>query len=364
MSHPEIGLRKEQLDTPALLVDLDAMERNIAKTAALLKGAGVNWRPHTKGQKVPEIAKLEIAAGAIGVTCAKLGEAEVMADNGVDHILIANQVVGPQKAARLAALCRRADVTVSVDSEANVAELDAAARAAGVRIPVVVEVNIGINRCGAEPGEPTVALAKRVQGTPGLRFVGVMGWEGHARRFTDPEQRRVACEEAVGMLTWTAQQCREAGLPVEIVSCGGTGTAEFSSRVPGVTEMQAGGIIFNDVYYSELGLDREFALTVLSTVISRPTPTRIVTDAGKKTMSSDNRPPRPIGLSDVTSVSLSAEHGKVELAEPNTDLRVGDKLEWIVGYSDTTVCLHDQIYGLRRGRVESVWPVLARGKIR
>lgn len=363
MGRNEIGLKQSELDTPVLLVDLDKLERNIERTAALLKDAGVSWRPHTKGQKVPAIAHKEIAAGAIGVTCAKLGEAEVMAAGGVRSILIASQVVGPQKARRLAHLGRQTEVIVAVDSVENVKELDVAGREAGVRIPVVLEVNLGMNRAGVDPGEPSVALARKVHESAGLRFVGVMGWEGHTRRQREPEARRAAVEEAVGKLTRTAELCREAGLPVEIVSCGGTGTEEFSGRIAGVTEIQAGGIIFNDMYYAPLGVDREFALTVLSTVISRPTPTRIITDSGKKTMSSDGAVPKPIGVEGVKSVSLSAEHGTIELEQPCTDLKVGDKLEWIVGYSDTTVFLHEELYGVRGGRVEVCWPVLGRGKL-
>ncbi len=359
-----VGRLAHDLDTPCLLVDLTAMESNIAKTAGLLQDAGVNWRPHTKGQKVPAIAHMEIAAGAIGITCAKLGEAEVMVSAGIKNVLIANQIVGLRKVARLANLCARAEVITAVDSLENVRELDATGRRKGVRIPVVVEVDVGMARCGVQPGDPALALSRRIHDCPGLRYVGLMAWEGHARRFADPEKRRAVCEKAVGLLTQTARLCTEAGLPVQIVSCGGTGTEEFSSRIPGVTEIQAGGIIFNDVYYSSLGLDHEFALTVLSTVTSRPNPTRIVTDAGRKTMSGDTAIPRPKSLIGVKSVGLCAEHGQIELDEPNLELKIGDRLEWIVGYSDTTVCLHDEMYGVRDGIVEVVWPILARGKLR
>ena len=359
-----VGRPAQELDTPSLLLDLAVMERNIAKTVSLLKEAGVNWRPHIKGQKVPAIAHMETAAGAVGITCAKLGEAEVMASAGIKNILIANQIVGLQKVTRLANLCKHAEVIVAVDSLENVLELDMAGRQKGVRIPVVVEVDTGMGRCGVQPGEPALALCRGVHDCAGLRYVGLMSWEGHARRVKDMVERQAVCKKSVGLLTSTARLCREAGLPVEVVSCGGTGTEKFSSRIPGVTEIQAGGIIFNDVYYSTLGLDYEFALTVLSTVSSRPNPTRVVTDAGRKTMSRDTAMPRPKGLASVKSVSLSAEHGQIELQEPNLNLRIGDKLEWIVGYGDTTVCLHDEMYGIRDGIVEVVWPVLARGKLR
>ena len=359
-----IGHPVEDLDTPALLVDLSAMGRNIARAAEAFSQAGVNWRPHTKGQKVPAIAHMEIAAGALGITCAKLGEAEVMVSAGIKSILIANQVVGPQKVTRLANLCRRAEVIVAVDSVENIRELDAAGQHKGVRIPVVIEVDTGMHRSGVQPGEPTLALSRQVHDSPGLRYLGLMSWEGHSRGVKDPDERRATCEKAVRLLTGTAQRCREAGLPVEIVSCGGTGTHMISARIPGVTEIQAGGLIFNDVYYSGFGLDHEFALTVSSTVVSRPTPTRIITDAGRKTMSQDTAVPRPLGMTGVSSVGLSAEHGKIELLEPSPSPCVGDKLRWLVGYSDTTVCLHDEMFGVRDGIVEVVWPILGRGKLR
>jgi D-serine deaminase-like pyridoxal phosphate-dependent protein len=359
-----IGWPVQDLDTPALLVDLDALERNIATTVCVIRGAGVNWRPHTKGQKVPAIAHLEVAAGAIGVTCAKLGEAEVMVACGIKSVLIANQIVGAHKAARLANVNRLAEVISAVDSVENVQELDMAGRAKAVRVPVVIEVNTGMDRCGVEPGEPAVALARSIAQCAGLRFMGVMAWEGQARKVKDLAERRVVIEKAVGQLVWSAKLCREAGLPVQIVSCGGTGTEEISSRIPGVTEIQAGGIVFNDMRYAELGTGTEFAMTVLSTVISRPTPTRIVTDAGRKTMSHDQGTPKPKGVEGVNGVSLSAEHGVITLEQPNTKIRIGDKLEWIVGYTDSTVCLHDEMYGVRDGVVEAVWPILGRGKSR
>jgi D-serine deaminase-like pyridoxal phosphate-dependent protein len=215
-----------------------------------------------------------------------------------------------------------------------------------------------------EPGEPVVALARSIAQCAGLRFMGVMAWEGHARKVKDLADRRVVIEKAVGLLVRSAKLCQEAGLPAQIVSCGGTGTEEISSRIPGVTEIQAGGIVFNDMRYAELGTSTEFAMTVLSTVISRPTPTRIVTDAGRKTMSHDVATPKPKCIEGANWVSLSAEHGVITLEQPNPKIRIGDKLEWIVGYTDSTVCLHDEMYGVRDGVVETVWPILGRGKMR
>jgi D-serine deaminase-like pyridoxal phosphate-dependent protein len=341
------------------------MQRNIARMADRIIGNGVNWRPHTKGQKIPALAHLELAAGAIGVTCAKLGEAEVMAASGIRDILIANQIVGAEKVTRLAYLRRLVDVMVVVDSAENVRELSVAATATGVELRVLVEVNVGMGRCGVESGPAVLELARRVADSPGLVLAGLEGWEANCTNVRDPAEKRQCVERSISLLTDAAERCRAAGLSIEIVSCGGTGTYWVTATVPGVTEIQAGGGIFNDVHYAEhFGLDHEFALTIMTTVISRPNPTRIVVDAGKKTMSSDAAVPRPIGLEGVKSVSLSAEHGRIELEEPNTALKVGDKLEFVVGYSDTTVHLHEEMFGIREGHVEVVWPILGRGKLR
>jgi D-serine deaminase-like pyridoxal phosphate-dependent protein len=358
-----IGLDKHALDTPYLLVDLDLMEANIARIAGACRAAGVAWRPHTKGQKIPALAHKLIAAGAIGVTCAKLGEAEVMAAAGIQDILIANQIVGAQKIARLVNLRRHADVAVAVDDAGNVAALAEAAAAKGVTLRIVVEIDIGILRSGVTPGAACLALARDVARHPSLRFVGVMGWEGHATTIADPEAKRRVVAEAVAGLTGSAALCREAGLPVEIVSCGGTGTYLQSVAQPGVTEIQAGGGIFGDVRYrTQFGIDHPYALTVMTTVISRPNPKRIVCDAGKKTMSSDAAMPQPIGVGRVTASRVSAEHITLDLAEPAEQPGVGDTLEFVAGYSDTTVHLHDTLYGVRDGKIEIAWPILGRGR--
>ena len=216
-----IGQPVEELDTPALLVDLDIMEANISHMASFMGRHGVNWRPHTKGVKVPAIAKQELAAGAFGVTCAKLGDAEAMAAAGVDNILIANQVVGTRKIERLVALVQRGTtVLVAVESPGNALALSAAAAAAGVSINVLVEVNVGMDRCGLPPHELAVAFARRLHELPGLTLRGVMAWEGHTGRIEDPEEKKRGIEDAVGMLVETAEECRAAGLPCEIVSCG------------------------------------------------------------------------------------------------------------------------------------------------
>lgn len=365
MSNPSgvVGRPVQEVGTPALLVDVDAMDRNIARTVAVLRCAGVAWRPHCKGHLTPAIAQREIAAGAIGITCASLGEAEVMVAAGIKSILIANQVVGVGKIARLADLCCQAEVIVGVDSLANVVELDAAGRQKGVQIPVVVEVDTGMHRCGVQPGAAAVDISRAVHERPGLRYMGLMAWEGQARKLPDRQQRQEACEQAVGLLVESAALCRNAGLPVSIVSCGGTGTEEISSCIPGITEIQAGNIVLHDLWYASLGVKREFALTLLSTVISRPTPTRLVTDGGKYALGTDMMAPQPKNLNGLRCIHFAAEHAVIELEAPTSQPQVGDKLEWLVGYGGTTAILHDSLYAVRDGIVQAVWPVAARGKL-
>ncbi|TMH52873.1 MAG: DSD1 family PLP-dependent enzyme [Betaproteobacteria bacterium] len=322
-----IGQHKSALDTPALLVDLDVMEANIARIVATCRAHGVAWRPHSKAHKTPEIAHMQIAAGATGVTCAKLGEAEVMAAAGIRDILIANQIVGPIKIGRLVDLADRADPIVCADSIENLTELDAAFTRANKRLRVAIEVDIGMNRAGVEPGAPVVAFAREIANRPGLRFAGVVGWEAHATTIGDAAKKEQTVRAAVSLLTASARACREAGYRVEVVSCGGTGTFPYCAHV-----------------------DFSPALTVLTTVTSRPTPTRIVVDAGKKTMSGDAAMPAPSGLPPIAALKLSAEHAKIELEQPSDVPKIGDKIEFIVGYSDTTVHLHEDRFDLARGR--------------
>lgn len=365
MSNPAVGLPKSELDTPALLVDLDILQQNIGRIADVCRSQGVRWRPHIKGQKVIEIARMQLDAGAIGVTCAKVGEAEVMAAAGIKDILIANQISGRAKIERLMALLPHADVKVAVDHPDNIAALGAAAAKRGVHLGVLIEIDTGMKRAGLLPGDAAVAMARLIQQTNGLSFKGVMAWEGHTARIADRAEKEQAVRDAVGSLLRTANAVRAAGIPVEIVSCSGTGTYTFATGIAGVTEIQAGGGVFSDVVYrKQYNVDHPYALTILTTVSSRPTPQRIVCDCGKKSMSSDAAMPEPLGLENVASMRLSAEHTVIELSAPNDRIKVGDTVEFIVGYSDTTVHLHEEMYAIRDGRVEAVWPISARGRSR
>ena len=352
------------LDTPALVVDLNALEANIATIASTCRSQGVRWRPHVKSHAIPDIARRLQAAGANGVTCAKLGEAEIMAAAGLGDILIANQIVGEHKIARLVALGARTDVIVTVDDPANAEAIAQAAHAAGVHIGVVVEVDVGMRRAGLPPGEPAVALAHAIADLPGLRFRGFESWEGHASSIADAHAKREAVACAVGLITETAALARSQGLPAEIVSCGGTATFPQTGGFPGVTEVQVGGGIFGDRRCREISrVDMRCALTLLATVTSRPDPLRIVCDAGKKSMSEDAPGPRARDIPGVEALKLSAEHVTLTLAQ-RSRLAVGSTVVFEVGYSDSTIHLHDELYGVRGDEIEIVWKVGARAKAR
>jgi D-serine deaminase-like pyridoxal phosphate-dependent protein len=361
-----VGGRVTDLDTPALVVDLDILESNISRMIGTFREHGIGWRPHTKAIKIPAIAHKLIAAGAHGVTVAKLSEAEVMAAAGIQDILITGPVVGKSKAALLANLSKQARPIAVVDSVEHVDMLDAAGKEYGVKIRTVIEIDLGMHRCGVQPGEPAVALAREIDKREGLKFEGIMAWEGHALRIKDLDEKRAMVQEAVNNLLSTASAIRAADIPVNIVSCGGTGTYPLSAAagVNGVTEIEAGGGIYGDLVYSRsFGIDHPQAMTVLATVISRPDPKRIVTDSGFKSLSTQNALPEPRDVTNVTGVRMSAEHGTMDLSEPNSDVKVGDKVYWRVGYTDATVILHETMYGVRNGIVEVEWPIVGRGKL-
>ncbi len=282
----EVGLTKAELDTPVLWVDLDIMERNIATMAAHFDAAGIDWRPHTKGVKIPAIAHKALAAGAISVTCAKLGEAEVMAAGGVRDILIANQIVTPKKIDRLVHLRRQIDVKVAVDNPDNVALLGGCGGSQGRRTRRPGRYRCGLNRTGLRTGAPVLELATRVTKTAGLTLRGVMGWEGHVLTHQDAEVKRREVDKAMGLVRESVALCAEHGLSCEIVSGGGSGTAELTPFTGVITEIQADGGIFSDALYRTWNQLTEPCLYVRSTVTSRPAADRVTIDAGFKTLPS------------------------------------------------------------------------------
>jgi len=348
------------IPTPALVVDVAAMDRNVRRMAAFFSTGPCRLRPHVKAHKTREIARRQLAAGGcVGLTCATVSEAEVVAPLGAS-ILLANEPVGSGKCDRLAALARGREIIAAVDSDAGVDELAGAARRAGVRIGVLVDINVGQMRCGVEPGPDAVRLARRVAHTAGLALRGLMGYEGHVQPVADRAERETRARRAMGELVGMAQLLRDAGLPCEIVSGGGTGTYDISGRVDGVTEVQAGSYVLMDSDYGRLDLPFEQAFWVLGTVISRPDPTRCVADCGHKAVTKDHGLPAVRDLEGATVVALNDEHATIALPA-GASLQVGDRVFLRPSHTDPTINLHDVFYAIEGDRVVDVWPIAARG---
>jgi D-serine deaminase-like pyridoxal phosphate-dependent protein len=353
----------DEIDTPALWVDLDIMQSNVEVISKYLGEFNVNWRPHTKGIKIPAIAHELIRSGAIGITCSKLSEAEVMAAGGIRDILIANQIVGDLKIRRLVNLRKDADVMVCLDSCENAREISKTARDAGVKLRVLVELDTGMGRCGIKPGQSAVEFVRRVHELSGLDFAGLMSWEGHTARIDDEELKRKNILDSVGKLVETADLCRDAGFEVKNVSCGGTGTYRITAGIPGITEIQAGGGIFGDVTYRKWGAGVDCSLFILATVISIPEPGRAIIDAGRKAMNIEYSFPEPRDLKTAYFQKFSAEHAVLNYDPAVDKIEIGDKINFIVGYGDLTMFLHDVLYGVRNNRIQQEWEILGRGKI-
>ena len=365
MTQSSIGADKFDLDTPILCIDLDVMESNMQKMAGFMHERGKQWRPHQKCHKTPAIALKQVEYGAIGVTCAKVSDAEVMAAAGIRDILVANMIVGRPKLERIVSLCRWADPIIACDHFAQVEPLAAMCREHGVSCRMLIDVNIGMNRTGITPGRDTLELAKAVDRLEGVRLAGIMGYEGHLLRVEDPDEKRGRINEAMSVLIACRDAILDAGIGCDIVSAGGTGSYQITSDYAGITELQAGGGIFADPMYQNQcqvkGL--EYALTVLATVVSRPTRERAILDSGRKTVNPDVHLPVVKDYPDAEAVQLSAEHCTLKLGPESQDLKIGDKLEMIVGYADFTTVLHDNFYGFRNNRLEVVWPIQGRGKL-
>ena len=366
--HASIGIALDEVDTPALVLDLDALERNLLRMADAVKGSGVRLRPHAKSHKCAEIARRQIAAGAVGVCCQKVSEAEALAQGGVADILVTNEVVGKQKLARLARLVREAKVSVLVDDAGNVADLDAAARAEGARLDVLIEIDVGAHRCGIQPGEPALALARRVASSRSLRFAGLHAYHGSAQHVRDPGDRRAAIAAATEKARFTKTLIENSGIACETVTGAGTGTflLESASRV--FNEIQPGSYVFMDADYNrnvwEEGWPRfEQSLFVLAAVMSAPASERAVLDAGLKASSVDSGLPQVHERPGVEYVKASDEHGVLKIAGGAKAPKLGEKLLLVPGHCDPTVNLYDCFVCVRQGKVEALWPVTARGAV-
>jgi len=353
----------DQLDTPSLVVDLDAFERNVR--AGMERLSAVRIRPHLKTAKSPAVAHVLLAAGAAGICVAKISEAEVMLAAGIDDLLITTELAGPTKAARLAELMRRwpdARIAVVVDSWEGASALDAV-----VPRPVdtLIDVNVGHNRCGVLPADAR-PLADRLRALARIRIVGLQGYEGNLQHVRDPLERQALCDSSMERLAAAAEDLNAGGHAVVVVSTGGTGTAEFCALHDVVTEVQPGSFIFMDVDYEQTrGVPYAPALTALATVISRPASDRVVIDAGLKTLSNDSGPARLADLPGWAYNHAGDEHGilTADGLDGAGELRIGDRVALVPSHIDTTINLHDVIYAYRNGTLEATWAITARGKV-
>jgi D-serine deaminase-like pyridoxal phosphate-dependent protein len=352
-----IGRHRHELITPALILDLPAARRNIEKMANRLKTMPAKLRPHIKVHKSPELARMQVDAGAIGISTATVWEAIVMVRSGLDSIFIVNTIAGREKLAALAAIARDANVMVAVDDANNAADIAAAARAAKSKVGVLIEVDTGMDRAGVDTPEQAVELARKVAALEGAELLGVTGYEGHCSLTPERDLRAQRQRVAMNLLIESAEQIKAAGLPCPIVSAGGTGTWDWTATTPGVTEIQAGSYAVMDNFHGPMATDFEHALTVLTTVISRP-PDRVIVDAGNKSLGAP-------ALSTIRGHNLAVlrvdeEHG-VFITDESYPLHVGDVVELVPGYAPGTVNWYDAYHVVDGDRVVEIWPIIPRG---
>jgi D-serine deaminase-like pyridoxal phosphate-dependent protein len=366
----EVGDRWEDIDTPALVVDLDTLEDNLQRMAAFAQQSGIRLRPHAKSHKCPAIARKQIQLGAVGICCQKVTEAEAMADGGITDILVTNQVVGRRKLDRLAALSLRTRLAVCADNATNVEELNAAAGRFETTLSVLVEIDVGSHRCGVEAGPAALDLARRIAAAKNLRFAGLQAYHGRAQHLRSHEERRQTIESASALVARTVALLAEAGLDCEVVGGAGTGTYAFEAASGVYNELQVGSYVFMDRDYS-LNLDSggarttDFAqsLFIKSTVMSTPEADRVVTDAGLKAYTTDAGLPGVHAMPGAEILAAADEHSNIRFHGPHPRPQLGDTVSLVPGHCDPTVNLHDWIIGLRRGQVECLWPVAARGAL-
>lgn len=350
----------KEIDTPALLLDKKKFDANIKKMSDYFADKPVKLRPHAKTHKCARIAKEQLANGAIGITCAKLSEAESMVENGIDRILIANEIVDKSKIERLVQLNKKDKTSVAVDDYENAVMISSTACDSGIKVPVLIDVNVGMNRCGVAPGEECVEFAKQISELPGLELAGIMGYEGHAVLVENIEERKARAVKSMEILADCAKAIRAAGISVDIVSGGGTGTYNISSGVDGITEIQAGSYVLMDNRYANVMPEFEKALSILCTVVSAKSPDRIVTDCGVKAVSKDFGMPTVKDRLDMEIRMLCEENAIITVSSENVP-KVGDKMEIFPSHICTTAALHERYNVIEDGKLIDVWDINARG---
>ena len=332
------------------------MEQNLHRMAAFFQNRPAKLRPHFKNHRVLGLAALQMQHGAIGVTCARVWQAERLVEAGIRRVLIANEIAGEAELHRFADLAQEAPVILAVDNGRVVDDLGCIARNRKVVLHVLVDVDLGLKRCGVAAGEAALWLARRAL-EQGLKLRGIMGYEGHLQPVAPGLEKERVVGEAMQMLVGTARRFEQDGIAVEIVSCGGTGDYSIAGSSSGVTEIQAGSYLLMDTWYAPYAPDFRPALTVLATVISKTPGERIVLDAGVKAISGERGLPSLKGIDGLRLKALHAEHAPVEIVGPGVNVEVGDKLEVSVQYHDGTIHLHKCIYGIRDGTVERVFQI-------
>lgn len=367
----QIGDRLEDVDTPALIVDLDVFEHNISKMAQYVAAMGVRLRAHAKTHKSSIVANKQIAAGAVGQCVQKVGEAEALVAGGVEDILVTNQIVGPDKLRRLAKLAHKAKIGLCFDDPLQVYAASAAAKQEGVTIEGYVEIDTGMSRCGVKPGSPAAELARQIAVADGLIFKGIQAYHGSAQHLLTAAERRAEITKAITYVKDTQEALKRIGLDAHSITGAGTGTFRIEAESGVYTELQAGSYSFMDVDYADIKDDQgnpysEFghSLFVLSTIMSVAGKSWVVADAGLKSYSGEKGPPRVHNWPGLNVVSLSDEHGKITVAPGAQRPRLGDKVLLIPGHCDPTINLHDWYVGVRKGRVEEIWAIDARGASR
>ncbi|UCF95232.1 MAG: DSD1 family PLP-dependent enzyme [Desulfobacterales bacterium] len=365
-----VGMRLEEVDTPALLIDLDLLEKNLERMVEDVKDRRVRLRPHAKTHKCAVIALKQIAQGAVGVCCQKVSEAEAMVYGGVRDVFISNEVVGRPKIERLGALARHAKVAVCADDPIHVAEYSRAAQFYDADLDVLIELNVGANRCGLPPGDALVKLADLIVASQRLRFAGLHAYHGAAQHLRTWTARQKAIAAAVGRTMEAVELLQQQGIACETITGAGTGTYPLEADSGIFNEIQPGSYVFMDADYAK-NLDEngrplqafKQSLFVYTTVMSRPTADRAVVDAGLKAVAVDSGMPLIPALDDVDYRVGGDEHGQLILHDPGRDLKIGDKLRMVPGHCDPTVNLYDWYVGIRKNHVESIWPIAARGAI-
>jgi D-serine deaminase-like pyridoxal phosphate-dependent protein len=361
------GMRLEEVDTPALILDLDAFETNLKRLNEAV-GKRVRVRAHAKTHKCPEIGKRQVAAGAIGVCCQKVSEAEAMVDGGIQDVLVSNEIIGATKLDRLAALARRARIGVCVDHASNVADLQAAAKRAGVTIDTYIELEVGMRRAGVAPGEPALKLVQAIVASPNLRFGGMHAYHGRAQHMRTMEERRAVITNAALHVKNTRTLLKANGIDCPIVTGAGSGTFMFEVELGAWDEIQPGSYVFMDWDYARNEwappLPRfEHSLFVLAGVMSRPSDGVAILDAGLKASSIDSGMPGVWEQPGLSYTHASDEHGWLEAAQGSKVPGLGDKVLLVPGHCDPTVNLYDWYVCVRGGVVEALWPITARGAL-